>query len=141
MEDFEIIDSYTRKQAIADGFQVRIPDDLRNDAGIRYPVFVTRNVWEKYLKVPVEMSRYQDLEGRIWDMLNQFRRKAMDNPKSFLQFETIFQLPDKGDWEKHEKLLEAGKRTFRVVTLNSVIGPMDIDDERPAITIMKPGED
>src|SRR5690606_6964222 len=115
MEVLEIIYSYIRNHATAVWYQVSISYDLRNYAGIRYPVFVTRNIWEKYLKVPVEMSRHQDLEGRIWDMLNQFRRKAIDNPKSFLQFETIFQLPDKGDWEKHEKLLEAGKRTFRVV--------------------------
>lgn len=134
----EIIHSYTRKEAVADGFQVRIPDDIRTEAGILFPVFVTRSVWDKYLKAPVEM-KHQDLEGRTWDMLYMLRIRAARNNSSSLSFQVIFQMPDKGNWEKNEKVM--GRRTFREVTLNAVVGPYDIDDLSPAITIMKPGED
>lgn len=141
MEDYKIIDSYSRKEAVSYGFQVRIPDQLRKEAGVNYPVFVTRTVWDKYLKVPIELSGHQDLEGRIWDMLFMFRMKARKNPSNFLTFEVVFQMPDNGDWEANEKVMEQGKKTFREVTLEALAGPTDMDDLRPAITIMKPGED
>lgn len=138
----EIIDSYSRKEAISDGFQVRIPDEVRKEAGIKYPVFVTRTVWDKYLVPPVEKGfSHQDLEGRIWDMLYMFVREARTNKESMLEFDVIFQMPDKGNWEKHESPLSSVKREHRVVKLTSMIGPMDIDDPSPAITITKPGED
>lgn len=134
----EFIDSYSRREALNDGFQVRIPDDIRDDAGIKFPVYVTRTVWDKYLRVPVEM-RHQDLEGRIWDMLTMFKLKAMSNDSSRMQFKVVFQLPDR-DWEDNEKPV-GDNRTVREVILISVVGASDIDDARPAITIMKPGED
>jgi len=87
------------------------------------------------------LFRHQDLEGRIWDMLYMFALKARKNPSNQLTFEVVFQMPDKGDWERNEKVMEPGKKTFREVTLEALAGPTDIDDVRPAITIMKPGED
>ena len=141
-DEFKVIDSYTRKEAIADGFQARIPDSIRKEAGISYPVFVTDTVWEKYLKPPVEKGyECQSFEGRIWDMLYMFARKARETDSNHLFFEVIFQMPDAGNWEKHEKPLTAVKKTMRVVQLEATVGPMDIDDPQPAITITKPGED
>jgi len=48
-------------------------------------------------------------------------------------------LPDKGDWEKNEKM--DGDRLTRTITLKGVIQGQDFDDPSPAIFIMKPGED
>ncbi len=136
----DIVYSYTRKDALADGMQVRIPDDIRSETGISYPVFVTRTVWDKYLTVPEEMADHQDLDGRIWDLLYMFALKASRTDASNMKFQVIFRMPDKGNWEENEVPVD-GNKLMREVTLNAVIGPLDIDDASPAITIMKPGED
>lgn len=138
-EDF--IHVYSRREAVSDGVQIRIDDGLRAEAGIKFPVFVTQKVWEKYLKVPVEMAGWQNLEGRIWDMLYMFRKEAIGNPEDVLEFEVIFQMPNKGNWERNERFYSPSKRDLRIVKLQSEIGPMDFDDASPAITIMVPGED
>ena len=137
MKDWEIIHTYTRKQAINDGVQVRIPDQLIEEAGIKYPMFVTRNVWDEYLSVPVELVGYQDLDGRIWDMLFMFAMEARKISGDRLIFQVVFQILKDRKWQNNEK----GDECYREVTLYAVIGAMDFDDPSPAITIMKPGED
>jgi hypothetical protein len=63
----EIIDVYTRAQAIADGILVDVSSTAR-EAGIRYPVALTRAVWEKCVAVPAGVI-CQDEAGRLWDVL------------------------------------------------------------------------
>jgi predicted sugar kinase len=46
-----IIYTYTRSQAIADGFQVEV-SKMAQEAGITYPVFLTRAVYDNYVTVP-----------------------------------------------------------------------------------------
>ena len=62
-----VIYSYTRKQALADGVQVDISTTAR-EAGIKYPVFVTRAVFDAYVTVP-EGVQGQDEAGRLWDLI------------------------------------------------------------------------
>lgn len=133
-KDFEVVASYTRKEAIADGVQVRIPDKIRKEAGIRWPVFVTDTVWDRYLKVPAGM-RLQDMDGRIWDMLYMFVQNARRySHSSKSQFKVIFQMPKDMLWERNEK--RSGVSPYhREVTLIAEIGANDIDDPTPAITI------
>jgi hypothetical protein len=66
-EDDEIIDVYTRAQAIADGVLVDVSATAK-EAGIRYPVALTRAVWEKCVVVPPGVL-CQDEAGRLWDVL------------------------------------------------------------------------
>ena len=47
----EIIDSYTRKQAIADGVLIDVTETA-SEAGFRIPVALTRAVWADYVAVP-----------------------------------------------------------------------------------------
>jgi hypothetical protein len=47
----EIIYAYTRKQAVADGVQVDVSQTAR-EAGIRFPVYLTRAVYDAYVVVP-----------------------------------------------------------------------------------------
>ncbi|MGB7746622.1 MAG: DUF6573 family protein, partial [Verrucomicrobiia bacterium] len=73
----EIIYSYTRKQAIADGVQVDI-SSVANEAGIRFPVFITRTAFDAYVTVPPNVTG-QDEAGRLWDVVWMLRfaiRKA-----------------------------------------------------------------
>src|SRR5580765_1177077 len=62
-----IIYSYTRSQAIADGFQIEVSKVAR-EAGITYPVFLTRAVYDNYVAVPAGVTG-QDEAGRLWDVV------------------------------------------------------------------------
>jgi len=50
-DDAEIIYAYTRAQAIEDGELVDLSETAR-EAGIKFPVAVTRAVWAKYVEIP-----------------------------------------------------------------------------------------
>jgi len=132
--NFEVVASYTRKEAIADGFQIRIPDDIRSEAGIRYPVYVTRIVWDRYLKVPAGMG-CQDMEGRMWDMLYMFVLSAKrNNISSKFEYRVLFQMNRDQAWEKNERRVGHNPE-HREVILIAEVGANDIDDPSPAITI------
>ena len=60
----DIIYAYTRKQAVEDGEQVDVSTTAA-EAGIRFPVFLTRRVYDKYVTVPENVS-FQDEAGRLW---------------------------------------------------------------------------
>ena len=62
-----VIYQYTRSQAIADGFQVDV-SKVAAEAGIRFPVFITRGVYEQCVAVPPGVTG-QDEAGRLWDVV------------------------------------------------------------------------
>ena len=135
----KIIFTYTTKEAVADGTLVRVSDYMSKECGIKYPVYLTRAVWDKYVKVPAGMEFEQDLSGRLWDILWMFRIAAKSTPGQLLLFKLNCRLPDKGDWEKNERI--EGDRLTRTVTLKAFITAQDFDDPLPAVFIMKPDED
>jgi hypothetical protein len=139
LHDFKVIASYTRAEAIADGYQVPVPNGITKEAGIKFPVFFTRGVWDKYVVVPQGMP-HQNEDGRLWDILFMFSVQARKTPGAELMFQFCCQLPDAGNWTKNEKMCE-GSRILREITLKAVIGPLDIDDPSPAITVLFPDED
>ena len=47
----EVIYAYTRKDALADGVQIDVSEVAR-EAGPKFPVYLTRAVWENYVRVP-----------------------------------------------------------------------------------------
>jgi hypothetical protein len=59
----ELIYCYLRKQALEDGIQVNVSETAK-EAGIRYPVFITRTVYERCVAVPDGVSE-QDEAGRL----------------------------------------------------------------------------
>ena len=63
----EVIYAYMRKDALADGVQIDVSEVAR-EAGLKFPVYLTRTVWESYVTVP-EGVRCQDEKGRIWDIV------------------------------------------------------------------------
>jgi len=138
-QDWNIISTYTRAEAVRDGVQVAIPQELSREAGIKYPVFITEKVYNKYIPVP-ETMKYESSEGRLWDILFMFAWIARITNSDILQFQFVIQLPDIGDWNKFEKICE-GNRLLREVTLKAIVSPMDLDDPQPAITILFPDED
>ena len=67
----EVIFSYTRSQAVADGVQVEVTKTAQ-EAGIRFPVFLTRAVYDAYVTVPPGVTA-QDEAGRLWDIITMPR--------------------------------------------------------------------
>ena len=121
-----VIYSYTRKQAVADGFQVEVTTTAR-EAGITFPVFITRTVFDSFVAIPPGVTA-QDEAGRLWDVLWMLRfaiRKARPGADRL-----PFALYVRND-----------NRAARLVKLVATCGPLDIDDAQPAITVMMPDED
>jgi len=141
--EWEVIDTYSTRQAVEDGFLVLVDQKFSKEAGIKYPVYLTRAVWDKYVEVPEGLEQVQDINGRLWDVLYMFTFAARSCNRSTLMYKLNVVLADKGDWEPNEKVdpdLDHN-RTIRLVTLKSVIQARDFDDPSPAIFIMKPNED
>lgn len=122
-EGAEIIDAYSRAQAIEDGVLVDVSTVAR-EAGIRFPVAMTRTVWAKYVEVP-EGVKCQDESGRLWDILWMFRARARRGGDRLL-----FRLHVRND---NREMIPP------LVTLKAVCGPGDTPE--PVITIMLPEED
>ena len=121
----EIIHSYTRKQALADGFQVDITK-MALEAGIRFPVFITRTAYDAYVAVPPGVSG-QDEVGRIWDIV-WMTRHAILRARSGLDRIPV------------NLYVRNNNRAPLLVNLIAMCGPLDIDDPQAAITIMMPEE-
>src|SRR5690349_9655873 len=66
-----IVYSYTRSQALADGVQVEVTKTAA-EAGIKFPVFLTRGVFDSFVAVPPGVTG-QDEAGRLWDIVWMLR--------------------------------------------------------------------
>lgn len=120
----EPIYTYTRRQALEDGVLVDA-GPLAAEAGIRFPVALTRAAWEATVTVPAGADGFQNATGRLWDVL-YVGRCAMARSTGDRAAYTISVITTKG-----------GKR--RNIRLEAVCGPGD--NAEPVITIMLPGED
>ena len=122
----DVVYSYTRAQAVADGVQVEVTKTAQ-EAGIRFPVFLTRTVFDSYVTVPPDVSG-QDEAGRLWDVLWMLRFAIQRTSRGMERLP--FALYVRND-----------NRAAKLVKLIAQCGPLDIDDPAPAITVMMPDED
>ena len=122
----EVIYAYTRKQAIADGVQIDVTKTAQ-EAGIRFPVFLTRGVFETYVAVPEGVTG-QDEAGRLWDVVWMLRFGIIRARPGVQRIPVAFYVRN-------------DNRTPRLVKLIATCGPLDIDDPQPAITITMQDED
>jgi hypothetical protein len=118
--------NYTRKQALADGFQVDVTTTAQ-EAGIRFPFFITRAVFDAYVAVPPGVTG-QDEAGRLWDLVWMTR------------FAIIRSRPGTDRLPVALYVRNDNVRS-RLVKLVAVCAALDIDDPAPAITLMLPDED
>ena len=122
----DVVYSYTRAQAVADGVQVDVTKTAQ-EAGIKYPMFLTRAVFDAYVAVPPDVTG-QDEAGRLWDVVWMTRfgilraRPGVDRIPVALY-------------------VRNDNRRAKLVKLIAQCGPLDIDDPAPAITVMMPDED
>lgn len=121
-----VIYSYTRADAIADGQQVDVSTTAQ-EAGIRFPFYITRAVFDAYVTVPPDVSG-QDEAGRLWDLVWMTR------------FAIIRARPGVSRLPVALYVRNDNQRS-RLVKLVAVCGPRDFDDPAPAITLMLPDED
>ena len=122
----EVIYSYTRSQAVADGVQVEVTKTAQ-EAGIKFPVFLTRTVFDSFVTVPEGVTG-QDEAGRLWDLAWMTR------------YAILRARPD-ADRIPVALYVRNDQHAARLVKLIATCGPLDIDDPQPAITVMMPDED
>ena len=122
----EVIFAYTRKQALADGIQVDVTTTAQ-EAGIKFPMFLTRAVFDTYVAVPAGVTG-QDEAGRLWDIVWMTR------------FGIIHARPGV-DRIPVALYVRNNDRAARLIKLIAQCGPLDMDDAQPAITVMLPEED
>ena len=121
-----VIYSYTRAQAVADGVQVDVTKTAQ-EAGITFPMFLTRAVWEAYVTVPPDVTG-QDEAGRLWDIVWMTR------------FGIIRSTPGR-DRIPVALYVRNDNTRAKLVKLIATCSALDISDAQPAITVMMPDED
>jgi hypothetical protein len=121
----EVICAYTRSQAVADGQQVEV-SKLAAEAGIRFPVFLTRGVYEQFVIVP-EGVEGQDETGRIYDILTMLRFAIRHSRTGADRLAVALYVRN-------------DNQHARLVKLIATCGALDMDDPQPAITVLLPDE-
>jgi len=114
------ISVYTRAQAIEDGVLIDI-STVAAEAGIIWPVAVTAAVWADIENIPKSKS-YQDVNGRLWDLLSTLRRRVGRSDVS-----------TRIDWQF---IMHVGRNVY--YQAKAVAGPGD--NGEPVITILKVDE-
>lgn len=123
-DEFALIHSYSRAQAIADGVLVDVTTTAK-EAGLKYPTAVTQAVFERYIRVPDGLND-QDEVGRTWDLLWMLRFALARSANTDSLIYTV------------------------LVKTTSSAGPLPVelkalchpgDDAEPVITILLPDED
>lgn len=120
----DVISCYTRADALDDGMLVDV-SSMAREAGITFPVALTRAVWERCVAVP-KGARMQDEAGRLWDVVVMLRfaiNQSRGGSELTVRLSVI----------THDVTTRR-----RNVTLKALCGPGD--EAEPVITVMLPEE-
>jgi hypothetical protein len=124
-DNSDLIHSYSRADALRDGVLIDVTETA-SKAGIRYPVALTRAVWERCVTVSPGVA-CQDEAGRLWDVVFLLRLaigRSVGGP------EVRFSVHVRNDNREG---------TPPLVRLKALCGPND--DGSPCITVLLPTED
>ena len=120
----DLVHSYTRAQALEDGFLVDLNQFIPvNESGYKFPVACTRTVWEIIEKAVKNKKHGNDHKGIVWDILSMSRM----NTKKRWDTGALFQVLITG----------AARRTIFTFKIECAAG----DDMAPVFTISLPDED
>jgi len=121
-----VIYTYTRARAVADGVQIDVTKTAQ-EAGIKFPMFLTRAVFDAYVAVPEGVTG-QDEAGRLWDLVWMARFAI---------------LRSHGHTDRLPVALYVRNDNHRakLVKLIVVCSALDIDDPQPVLTLMMTDED
>ena len=121
-----VIYTYTREQAVLDGCQVEVTSTAK-EAGISFPVFLTRRVFDQYVAVPPDVQG-QDEAGRLWDVVWMTRWAILRARPGVQRLPVALYVRNTNG-------------PARLVKLIATCGPLDFNDPAPAITVMMTDED
>ena len=117
--------SYTRAQEVADGFQIEVTKTAQ-EAGIKFPVFLTRKVFDVYVTVPPGVTA-KDEAGRLWDIIWMLRFAILRSPAG-------------SDHLPFALYVRNDNRKPKLVKLIAACSQLEMDDPQPATTVMSPDE-
>ena len=120
-----VVYAYTRAQAVADGVQVEVTKTAQ-EAGIKFPMFLTRAVYDAYVTVPPGVTA-QDEAGRLWDIVWMTRFAILRARPGVQRIPVALYVRN-------------DNRRAKLIKLVATCGPLDIDNPAPAITVMMPDE-
>lgn len=125
MDDFNLIYSYSRAQAIADGVLIDVTAQAK-ETGFKLHTVVSDHLYHGYIVPPAGLEgEGQSIEGRLHDVLWMAFLVVKAGPhSSYVETEVIF-------------LMAPGRQ--EKVKVIAVVGPGD--EEEPVLTIMLPGDD
>jgi len=133
--DADVISTYTRKDALADGTLVDLtkwatpggPEGvLPGTPGFKVPVAVTSAVWGEINDIPKSKQGIQDVRGRAHDVLTMAVLAARTAKPG--NSEVLFRV-----------IMDISATRGRYLTYKLNIGPGDVGE--PVVTIMRPEED
>ena len=119
-EDFDLIHSYTRKQAIEDGVLIDV-SEIAKEAGFQIPVAITNAVWSDLIVPNKEVKNYgQSIKGRLWDtlMVLFFEIKSTEDTNQIIF--KVFYLMDvnkKPETKELKALISGGDSGEPVITI------------------------
>ena len=128
MNEFEVIYTYTRKQAIEDGEQTCISQLYPSDCRLfKYPVYFTHKVMSL-----IENSHHPG--AVVWDICYMATKSTsrVELSPSTVKFSVIIE-----NTEIKPDFVEDGCPCY---TLVWQVGATDFDDHTPAVTVMFPDE-
>jgi hypothetical protein len=117
-ENADLIHRYSRADALRDGVLIDASATAR-EAGLRWPVALTRAAWERCVTVPPGVA-CQDEAGRLWDVV-WLLRCAVGQGGPEVRFGVHVRNDNR-------------ERTPPLVRLKALCGPGD--DGAPCITVM-----
>jgi hypothetical protein len=123
-EKADLIHRYSRVDALRDGELIDVSATAR-EAGVRWPVALTRAAWERCVTVPPGVA-CQDEAGRLWDVVWMLRCAIGRSSGAEVRFGVHVRNDNR-------------ERTPPLVRLKALCGPGD--DGQPCITVMMPDED
>ena len=127
----EVVFTYTRAQAIADGVLVDVTETAR-EAGFNWPVALTQAAWEDCVAWNDRDSEiqgvHQDQDGRLWDVLWMAYMAIRGRPGQDRLLYPLHRVPRDG------MSSDAVETVLKIVA-----GPGDQGE--PVVTIMLPEED
>lgn len=125
MDDFELIYSYSRAQAIADGVLIDVTAQAR-ETGFKLHTVVTDNLYNRYIVPPAGLEgEGQSIPGRLHDLFMVLRTAILGKSATdYLELDVLF------------LLAPARQELARLI---AVVGPGD--EGEPVLTIMLPGDD
>ena len=126
MDDFNLIYSYSRAQAIEDGILIDVTTQAK-EAGFKFHTVVTDNLFHSYITPPAGLEgEGQSIEGRLHDVF-------------FVLLAAIRSSKAATDYAEIDVLFVMAPGRQEKVKVVAVVGPGDKGE--PVLTIMLPGDD